>query len=214
MPSSGAEAVRPRLLAAQERFYRTCHLARFQTDAAPALENQRQELLSRNRQLAQAHGLDALRSQVEKEVSDHPAVPGPGMDRGRARGELLPQPGTATYWLTPLPSSIPQLTLVDLHGQQTRRAALESWLLVGALLGGWFLSFFAGVVARIKFFWPEQMAGLGILGWGLFGLNWVSIFLVLVGISGRLLILGGGLIRRLQRAKPAPAPEGSGLVSS
>jgi hypothetical protein len=214
MPSSGAEAARPRLLAAQERFYRACHLSRFQTDATPALESERQELLNRNRQLAQAHGLDALRSQVEKEVSDHPGVPGPGLDRGPAHGEVLPQPGTATYWLTLLPSSPLNLTLADLYGQQTRRAAVESWLLVGILIGCWFLSFVGGVVARIKLFWPEQVAGLGVLGWGIFGLNWVSIFLVLVGVSGRLLILSGWLMRRLQRAKPAPALEGGGLVSS
>jgi hypothetical protein len=214
MPSSGAEAARPRLILAQEHFYRACHIARYQSAAIPALENQRKELLSRNRQLAQAHGFESLRAQAEQQVSDHPAVPGPAQDRGRARGELLPQPGTATYWLTALPSSVPPLTLVDLHAQQTRRAAFESWLLAGALLGGWFLSFFAGAMACIKLFWPEQIAGLGLVVGSFFGLNWLSIFLVVVGLSGRLLMLSGWLMHRLQRAQPAPAAESGGLISS
>jgi hypothetical protein len=214
IPTSGAEAVRPQLLATQERFYRACHLARFEADTTPSVERQRQDLLSRNRLLAQEHGLEALRSQVEKDVRDHPAVPGPGTDRRRARGEVLPQPGTATYWLTSLPSATPHLMLVDLHDQRTRRATFESGLFAGILLGGWILSFFATAVARIRFFWPEQMAGLGIVSAGFFGLNWVSIFLVLVGVTGRFLVLSGWFLRWLQRTKPAPAVEGGGLVSS
>jgi hypothetical protein len=212
MPSNGAEALRPRLLAAQERFYRACHRARFQADMTSGLERQLQELLGRNRQMAQDHGLEALRSQVEKEVRDHPAVPSPDLARGRAPGELLPQPGTATYWLTLLPSSAPQLMLADLHREQTRQATFASWLLAGVLLGVWILSLSAAA-AWIRFFWPEQMAGLGVLGAALFGLNWVSIFLVLLGVIGRLLVASGWLMRWLQRAKRAPAVEGGGLVA-
>jgi hypothetical protein len=217
MRGSGDEAARLQLLAAQERFYRACHFARYQTDATPALESQRKELLGQNRQLAQTHGFDALRSQAEQQVHDQPAGSEtvPGADRlARTRGDLLPKQGIATYWLVPTPDAALPLTLVDLNERQTRQAVFASWLLAGTLLGGWVLSFFTRVVAWIKFFWPEQMASLGLVAWGIFGLNWVSIFLILVGIGGRFFVLTEGVIRRLHRAKPAQAAEGSGLVAS
>jgi hypothetical protein len=63
--------------------------------------------------------------------------------------------------------------------------------------------------SRLRFFWPEQLALLGFLGWHWAGLTSVVSALILVAVCGRMVLLLRGLQalihRNRQRSQPVAA---------
>jgi hypothetical protein len=68
------------------------------------------------------------------------------------------------------------------------------------------------VVSWLRALWPEQVMLLGGLGWQTTGPNLLVLFVLLLGVCGRLVLLGRWVLTRLRR--PAPAAAGPGAGSS
>jgi hypothetical protein len=91
--------------------------------------------------------------------------------------------------------------LVSAASLERRRALAATALLLGVLFGVWLLSAFPSLVARARWFWPEQVLLLGLLGLQRWGATWLVVFLLVLGVSARVLSLLGGLLRLLQRPR-------------
>jgi hypothetical protein len=203
----------PALAAAQRRFYIDCRLAEYALERAGAsgetgpagqsLADWHQELTERNRSLAQTHGFEAARAEAEHRVRTSAApvaapVPvdtaarladlGPGRVRIASR-EGLPDRGTPFLGVAGPDTPAPRLVLETNSGRDFQTALTASELLLVLLAAVWFLSHFPALVARVRLFWPEQMLLLGGLGWYLAGPTFVTVFLLLLGVCGRLIAI-------------------------
>src|SRR5262249_2621943 len=69
--------------------------------------------------------------------------------------------------------------------QRQQRGFRSSALLIVLLLTTWMLSFFPWLVGWLFWFWPEQLALLGALGWIMENLPAAGISLIIVGAAGR-----------------------------
>jgi hypothetical protein len=220
---TGGEALVPQLRLTQERFYRYCREAEYQLAAPGAstvpgvrdppawlatLKAENRHRLSR---------FEDLRASVERQTrllsSPEMLVPSPAAAArpveeafpSPVRLPMIPATGTPTYWLTPAgPPS--------LHVSLGRTADRLPWsrLAASALL----VLLLLGVEARLVGsrgaggwswrFWPEQLAGLALLAWPLFGLPVAAAFLF-VAVCGRLAALLSIRRLRLSDSHP-PAP--------
>lgn len=185
------------------------------------------ELQNQNRQLAQAHGFEDLRARAERQAQSggppepltslYPLAQVPdatGLEGSRlpgTRSGVLPAFGTPMHWQGDPDSALPRVHLTPLRTGQTKRAFAASLLLLVLLLVAWIVSYFPGVLSWVRAFWPEQMALLGCIGWQTLGFNLVVAFLILLGLSARLIVLLQGSLSLLRRWKPAtPASQGDG----
>jgi hypothetical protein len=132
------------------------------------------------------------------------AAPPPTSEEGCA--EDIDDRGTPLYWQAKDPATpAPSLALTSTGVRQARRALAASLLLMAVLLVAWVLSGLPGVLPRLRALWPEQTALLGAVAWLLFGLTPVSAGLLLLGLTGRLVLLARQYWAWLGREAPSPA---------
>jgi hypothetical protein len=214
-----ADAFRPQLRTAQERFYRACRQAEYHLALVPDADGQhlRSQLEAKKEQnRKQLSGFPDLRAQAESQTrlrvvagaapewDDAALGPGPGVPAGL---DSLPQRGTPAYWQTTPADPTPRVTLTPLPARPTVRFAVASALLVLLLLG--LGGRYSGSPPRLWWLWPEALIVLGCLGWPAFGLGLAGGLLVL-GVCGRLVALVRWLPGLLRRRAPAPAGSGAG----
>jgi hypothetical protein len=185
----------------QVSFYRACQAAEEQlTSGAPPqddgpagqpLSQWLEDLLEQNRQLAQTQQWEEVRAAAEEQARN----PLPG---GR------PESGLATYWQAS--SGVPalRLWLTSAEAASLPQTVLASlgWLLL--LSGMWALSSFPRVLTWVRFFWPEQLAGLGLICGQFHGLAYI---LVLLGIGSRLVYVAVWLSEWSRRPAAVPPSE-------
>jgi hypothetical protein len=119
-----------------------------------------------------------------------------------AQADSLPERGLPLSWQGGAEQEMPALHLVTLSGRQSQRSAAGSLLVLLLVLLAWLLARSPGVLGWLRVLWPEQMVLLGCLAWQALGLNLVVVFLLALGICGRLVALlwwGAAFFRR----KPA-----------
>jgi hypothetical protein len=189
-----------RLTAAQRRFYLGCRRASQAleagagraTDLGPrgqGLGAWLEELRQQNRELAQHGGFEPVRKEAERLVKE-------GVVSAEARGAdepILAEQGTPFSWQTGPGEAEPVVRLVPEGDRQTRRALVVSaqWL---ALLGlVWLVSLSPHLRGLARWLWPEQLILVGLLGWHLAGPTALALFLVALGVCGRVLVVGNWL---------------------
>jgi hypothetical protein len=218
---SEALAERPRdprpLAAAQQRFYLYCkHAERALRSGAAAgaagpggrtLGSWLQELQSQNRESAARHGFESERAEAEKQAQKGEAT-AEGSPRPAAVGPSLPEEGTALSWEAGPGGAAPRPELASEQGRRVRAALASSGQWLGLLAAVWFLAWSPLLLGWARAFWPELLALAGVAGWSLAGPTFVVLFLVLLGVVGRLLLAGQWLRRRLHRAAPRPSTAG------
>jgi hypothetical protein len=209
------------LAACLQRFALHCrnadHLLLSVADA-DNLTTQVRQLRRDNRTLIDQHGLGELRRQAERRRQ------GPA-DQDQDTGgniEALAMSGRPLYWMEGEQKGEQKdegqkastrreseralsLTLVATADLERRRALAASGLLAGLLLAVWLLSSFPKFVRLAHLFWPEQVAVLGLLGWQTFGPTWPVVFLVALGVVGRILFLASVFVSLLRRRR-VPEP--------
>jgi hypothetical protein len=222
------------LASAQRRFALHCRQARRALDVGANRGGARgpndqnlaewlRKLQADNHELADQNGFEDLRAEAERQAdagesvetivsSDDGGVARftvPGGHGGTFRS--LPQRGTPISWQAQPGAEPPALHLISHDAQQTRQALTSSGQWLGLLGVVWGLSFLPFVLARLRPFWPEQIALLGVLGWYLEGLTLTVLILVLLAVWGRVFLLIRGmrsLFRRL-RAQPSTMTAGN-----
>jgi hypothetical protein len=191
------------LAAVQELFYRYARKAELGEVGSDALA----ELYDQNKRLADAHGFDMVRRQAERQASttapSWTTTETPRSETGLAPDAFPPaERGTPLYFRTSEP---PSVTLIAASAQAagwgTRMLAIYLCLIaLAGVLGNW-----PRLAHVTRLFWPEQMLGLGVIGWALVGGNWIFAFLILLGVFGRLVQVAAWLGSLRPRAIP-PGP--------
>jgi hypothetical protein len=201
-------AVGESLAAAQYHFYQCCREAEHVLDlagggvpvAGPAgqgLGEWLRDLLGENREWASRNGREEVRAEAERQArggkpasapahGEEPSPAGPDSDRG---GATLTDRGTPLFGQSAADASSPQLRLnpaTEPWGVESLLAGAQ-WVAVAAVV--WGLSFLPTWTARLRLLWPEQVALLGLLGWYLAGPTLPVLFLLVLGASGRLVVL-------------------------
>jgi hypothetical protein len=181
------------------------------------------DLKAKNRELAGRSKFEELRARAEREATEvgplavEPAAPdempelaGVGMMQAPGpRDDGLPERGTPLRWQTGPSADAPRVLLRSVSEQQTRRAAGASLLLAMLLVVVWAVAQFPGVLAWVRAFWPEQVALLGCVGWQTYGPALALLFLIILGVTARLLFLGRRLLVLLHRPPADPGRGGS-----
>jgi hypothetical protein len=150
-----------------------------------------QELRDQERELLRRHGRELPRLDPEE-------LPADADDSGDT-----PREGRLLYHVDPTPAW--KQALLSEEGIQVRRSLTATGALVVFLLAVWVLASSATVVKVAHLFWPEQAVLLGLGGLQAFGPTWPVVFLLALGVMGRLLSLGGlllSLLRRVRRPEP------------
>jgi hypothetical protein len=206
----------PRLLTAVEReFYRLCQSVEPRLTATEnsasgrhqeaELKAQYQQLREANQQLAQKYSFETIRLEAEKHAGDALATTASAevaiVQRALNVEDL--SSGTPTYWRAGENSLVPRLRLVAFQFQHSQQALGFSGLILVVLLIAWLVSYFPQPIVWAKALWPEQVALLGGLGWLFLGYNPVFAFLVLLGVSARLVYLGRWGLTSQQRTSAA-----------
>jgi hypothetical protein len=154
-------------------------------------------LLEEDRALAERFGFQEAREAAERDARAGTAANGTDCP-------LLPERGTPLSWQAGPGGAAPRLRLAAVDARQTDAARVVSARWLGLLAAVWFLAMVPFLAALARRFWPEQMTLLGALGWHLAGPTFLVLFLVFLGVCGRLLLLLQGL-RLLHRRRPAPS---------
>src|SRR5205085_7619007 len=95
--------------------------------------------------------------------------------------------------------------LASEQGRRVRAALAASGQWLGLLAAVWFLAWSPLLLAWSRRVWPELTALAGVAGWSLAGPTFVVLFLVVLGVAGRLLLAGQWLRRLLRRQAPRPS---------
>lgn len=231
-PWTGDSAALTSLAAAQRRFYRACRYAEQGLaslgaggDAGPngqPLDEWLNTLREQNRQLAHQRGFESLRAEAERQAAAPRRGTGDESEAGTKAvdmtveaavvagrwdhwpDDLLARRGTPLYWQGAPGASGPRLLLTTPHARDVRRALGLSvlWLILLTAIG--LATQFPGVRAWLRLFWPEQVTLLGCLVWQTFGPNLLLVFLIALGICGRVVSLVQWLIQWTRRARPLP----------
>jgi hypothetical protein len=117
---------------------------------------------------------------------------------------LLAERGTPASFAAVDVNETPRPTIVSLQSQRTRRNfefTVLFLVLLGTLVG---IGLFPAALEWQRRLWPEQLIGLGCLGWLALGPGWLFVFFVVLGVCGRLVLFLAGLGRLLQRLAPLP----------
>jgi hypothetical protein len=230
---AGDASVLNDLSAAQKSFYRACRHAEQNLalgigdeDKGPGnqpLNEWLKALRDRNYQLARLQGFDSLRSDSELQAATYRIAPSRDKEpappttadivaatsSGRRNtwptDYLLPR-GRALHWHGDSGLSPPRLTLVADRTLGIRRATGLSavWLIILMMVG--LAAQFEGLRAWLRLFWPEQVVLLACIVWQAFGLNLLLVFLILLGVCGRIVFILQVLVRRLRRPSPGAPP--------
>jgi hypothetical protein len=230
---SGDTSVLGMLAGAQLRFYQACLYAEQNlalgvggSDTSPEgqpLSDQLKSLRERNIQLARKGGFESLRVEAENQAM-HPrfGTDGNGISPNRqsaltdAAGgfnrpdawtyDFMTRQGTPIYRQGTAGMLAPRLTLLAEHAHDVRKAMGLSavWLILLAAVG--LAAQLPGLRSWLRLFWPEQVVLLACLVWQTFGLNLLLVFLILLGICGRLVTLLQSLARLIRRNPPAASP--------
>jgi hypothetical protein len=199
------------LALAQKRFYRFCRFAERDLDRNPtgdvgpsgeSLHEWLHSLRERNGELARRRGFEPLRAEAERQTRRA----GDAASLQLNDGDVMPLQGAPTYWRGEAKAVPPQLVLTTARSQKTRGALGGSLLIMVLVLSAWAMARFPSFRGWARLFWPEQMALLGCLGWQLFGLNLLVLFLVLLGVCARSVYLGKGIVRWLSRPAASASP--------
>jgi hypothetical protein len=220
---SDADPLRPRLAALEELFFFYCRLAEYELSApsvstattGPAgqsLERWLLDLKDKNAELARAQGFDRLRAQAERRARQPRDS---AIDFGASAADApapflwLPARGTLLLAITSADAPTPSLPLRSVaRHRNEQRLFLSTFLTLLAVIV-WLLSYFPRLVALVRAFWPEQMLAGGYLAWHLLGLGWIALFLVILGLSGRLFWIAQSVLALAQRryaSEPAGNP--------
>jgi hypothetical protein len=222
------------LALAQRRFYQFCRYAeagRLLTAGGPGavslqgkgFDEWLQDLREKNSSLAREHHFEEVRERAEREAAEagplalEPTAPAELPDLAGAgvapapgpRGDPLPQRGTPLRWQTGPEGDAPRLLLTSLSDQQTKRAMGATLLLAVLLVLVWALAHFPGALAWVRTFWPEQVALLGCLGWQTYGPALPLLFLIVLGVTARVLFLARRLLALLHRPPSDGSHKGS-----
>jgi hypothetical protein len=208
------EAASPPLVAAQRRFYHYCRLAECElatqgagTDLGPGgqeLSEWLQQLEDDNQQLARAHGFEALQTEAHRQARAAPPVDEVGATT-LVPGAALPERGTPLLWQGESDVG-PRLALKAVATQRQMQSLGGSLLLLVLVFATLGVASSPRLLPRVYALWPEELVALGGLGWLAGGLNVVVLFLVVLGVCGRLLSLGWWTLALLHRPAPQPAP--------
>jgi hypothetical protein len=200
MTRKADEQADEQLTVCQRRFARHAHAAsQLLLGAGPAgkdLAGQLEGLRRDNRSLTDAHGLGALRRQAQRNWRQDSAG-----DTTWSIEELV-EAGRPFYRVQGAREPVQPVAAPSLASRaerEQRRALAATGLLVGLLLAVWILSSFPSFVSLTHLFWPEQVVLLGLFGYQTFGLTWLVLFLLALGVVARLLALATGALRFLRR---------------
>jgi hypothetical protein len=223
---SEALAERPReggglrpLRAAQQRFYLHWRHAeralRGRAAGAPGADGRPlgswlAELQARNQELARRHNFEEVRAEADRQAQKGEA-PADGPARA---GPALPEEGTPRSWQAVPGGDAPRPELASEQGRRVRGALAASGQWLGLLAAVWFLAWSPLLLGWARRFWPELIALSGVAGWSLAGPTFVVLFLVVLGVAGRLLLAGQGLRRLLRRQAPHPSTAGGSARGS
>jgi len=224
------------LAAAQRRFALYCRHARHALDmgadhggvtgpAGQTLNEWLQRLHAQNNELAERHGFETVRADAERRaaagetlaldlLAEEDGVARFTGTEGEKRSGTVPpltQRGTPISWQGRPGTEPPILQLASRESQRTRQSLAASGQWLGVLVVVWVLSFLPFLMARLRLFWPEQLALLALLGWHLSGLTPIVLLLLFVAICGRVLLLGRSLraLLRTRRGQPSTMMAGN-----
>jgi hypothetical protein len=216
------------LAAAQQRFYlhwrqaeralRSGAAAGVPGDGGRSLGVWLADLQAENQELARRHGFEEVRAEADRQAqkgeapAEGPAAPAAG--RVEAAGPALPEEGTPLSWEAGPGDEAPRPELAPEQGRRVRAALAASGQWLGLLAAAWLLAWSPFLLARARAFWPELLALAGAAGWSLAGPTSVVLFLVVLGVAGRLLLAGQWLRGRLRRAAPRPSTAGGAARGS
>src|SRR6185437_7649877 len=238
---SGAAAA---LAAAQRRFALYCLHARHALNmganrggvtgpAGQTLAEWLQKLQGDNRELAGQNGFEEVRAgdvegkslrpgELDLSIEDDDlarftassSATRKDSERGEV-GRLLSRRGTPISWQARSRMEPPILHLTSRASQHTRQALAASGQWLGVLVVIWVLSFLPFLLARLRLFWPEQIALLGIIGWHLAGPTLIVLLLLFAALCGRVFLLARGLrlLFRKYFRRPSAAASGSAVRS-
>ncbi len=105
--------------------------------------------------------------------------------------------GTPMSWLAEPGGAVPTIQLVPASARQARQAAALSaqWLIV--LLIVWAVTLWGTLRTALRWLWPELMVLLGLVGWQVVGPALIVLFLLALGLAGRVLLIGRGVSQRV-----------------
>jgi hypothetical protein len=122
--------------------------------------------------------------------------------------------GVPMSWQAPAGAKPPLLQLTPISRQDTNQALAASAQWLGGLFIVWILSWSPFLLARLRSFWPEQIALAGLLGWHLAGLTSIVAALFLAAACGRAFLLVRALrgLWRKRRDQPSTMNAGGGVA--
>jgi hypothetical protein len=195
-----------------------------------------QKLQTEDRELAGQNGFDAVRTDAERRSAagetvaldlfaeddsvarflSSPSMAASGADPENRRTSVRPltQRGTPISWQGRPGTEPPDLYLTSRESQRTRQSLAVSGQWLGVLMVVWVLSFLPFLLARLRLFWPEQIALVAVIGWHLSGPTLIVLLLLLVAGGGRGILLLRGLrsLLRTHRNQPSTMMAGSAEV--
>jgi hypothetical protein len=116
--------------------------------------------------------------------------------------------GEPLHARTEADDSAPGPRFIPANGGRAQEAWTASGAWLGILIGVALAAIIPGLTARLRPLWPELLAALGAVGWGLAGPTPVVLFLLLAAACGRVFLLGRG-VSWLLRRRPATASASS-----
>ena len=202
---SASESGAAALAEAQRRFYTECRRAKLALETAPTEANTAwpvgrtpldslQDLLQKNKELAERRGFEAIRAKAERE-----AEAGAGSAEEKA---LWKGTGWPLYASRAGGEPAPTLALTETGRGRRHTAWSLSWMWTELLLLVGLLSLLRPTSALLRFFWPEQIAIVGLVGWWAAGATWIVLGLLLLAVGARLLVLLVGIGRFFHRPPP------------
>ena len=190
------------LAQAQRRFYSACRCARRAADGAPGgaaagTAESVDELLGRNKDLAQREQFEAVREEAEEQA---------GLAESDGRVEVgWPEEGRPLYAWAAAGAPAPEPTLAAEGGGRPATSRAEGWAWLGFLVVVGLISLWPASAARFRLLWPEQIALVGLAGWWVAGATSVVLALLLLAVAGRALTAVrafAGWLRRPTQARP------------
>ncbi len=138
-----------------------------------------QDLLQKNIELAEKRGFEAIRTTAEQQAGQYgPERPGVSEEEGRPLCARLDGGDQA-----------PGLTLTAAGAGRLQKVWVLTWAWLGFLLLVGLLSLLWPTSFLPRWFWPEQIALIGLVGWWAAGPTVIVLVLILLAIGARVLIL-------------------------
>jgi hypothetical protein len=215
---SDTDPLLSRLATLEELFFFYCRLAEYELGTSSAntaatgpagqsLERWLLELKDRNAQLTRTQGFEKLRAQAERKARqprDSALDFGAGSADAPAPFLWQPARGRPLLAITAADAPAPNLSLRSAVLRRNEQRLFLSILLALLAVTVWLLSYFPRLVSVLGVFWPEQVLLTGYLAWHLLEPRWIGLFLMLLGLCGRLFLVGQGVWLLVQRRVVGP----------